>query len=277
MLDVDLTLDTLIAVVGLEALDVVEQMYVPDLLAVASFYKDWAGYGAGVGNYLVYGEYPDTDGPNAPLFLPSGVIRNKDLSVVEPLDQSMITEYITHSWFDYDGGDDQPLHPFDGETNPNYTGPEPPYERLDTSKKYSWLKSPRYEGVPMEVGPLSRMLVNYVRGHEQVQGLVNHVLKKALREFYDSLGDAGAMIIKAVAGGGGRGMRRVETPEDLPESLDAAMREADSAFGDPTVFMEEFLPAARHVEAARDAAAGNGNPEGIVAVLLANMASELQN
>jgi [NiFe] hydrogenase large subunit/hydrogenase large subunit len=154
----------------------VEKVYIPDLLAVASFYKDWAGYGGGVGNYLVYGEYPDADGANAPLYLPAGVIRNKDLSTVEAVDPAMITEYVTHSWFNYEGGDERGLHPFDGQTNPNYTGPQPPYERLDTDAKYSWLKSPRYDGLPMEVGPLSRMLVAYASGHEKVQELVNFAL-----------------------------------------------------------------------------------------------------
>ena len=62
-----------------KARDFVTRVYIPDLLAVASFYKDWAGYGAGVGNYLVYGEYPEDDGANPRLFLPSGVIRKRDL------------------------------------------------------------------------------------------------------------------------------------------------------------------------------------------------------
>ncbi|MDH3402190.1 MAG: nickel-dependent hydrogenase large subunit [Acidobacteriota bacterium] len=151
----------------------VEKVYVPDLLAVASFYKDWAGYGAGVGNYLVYGEYPELDGS---LYLPSGVIRGRNLGTVEPLDHSLINEYVTHSWFEYGGGDDQPLHPSQGETRPNYTGPEPPYERLNTDGKYSWLKSPRYDGLPMEVGPLSRMLVAYGSGQPRVRELVDFAL-----------------------------------------------------------------------------------------------------
>jgi [NiFe] hydrogenase large subunit/hydrogenase large subunit len=95
---------------------------------------------------------------------------------VEAMDPAKITEYVTHSWFAYGGGDDQGLHPFDGETEPSYTGPQPPYERLDTDGKYSWLKSPRYDGLPMEVGPLSRMLVAYASGHEKVQELVNFAL-----------------------------------------------------------------------------------------------------
>jgi Ni,Fe-hydrogenase I large subunit len=159
-----------------KAREFVAKVYIPDLLAVASFYKDWAGFGAGVGNYMAYGEYPETDDADPPLYLPTGIIRQQDLSNVEPLDPASITEYVTHSWFDYEGGDDQPLHPFDGETEPNYTGPDPPYERLNVDGKYSWLKSPRYDGQPMEVGPLSRMLIAYASGHPRVQELVGSAL-----------------------------------------------------------------------------------------------------
>jgi [NiFe] hydrogenase large subunit/hydrogenase large subunit len=159
-----------------EGLEFVEKVYIPDLLAVASFYKDWAGHGAGVGNYLVYGEYPESDDANAPLFLPRGVILNRDLANIEPMDPARITEFVTHSWYEYEAGDGEGLHPSAGETRPNYTGPEPPYELLNTDGKYSWLKSPRYDGLPMEVGPLSRMLVAYGSGHQRVQELVNFAL-----------------------------------------------------------------------------------------------------
>ena len=56
------------------------------------------------------------------------------------------------------------------------------------------------------------------------------------------------IFAKAVAGGGGRGMRRVEKMEDLKEALEAAMREADSAFGDPTMFLERAVLRPRHIE-----------------------------
>ncbi|HYU80578.1 MAG TPA: nickel-dependent hydrogenase large subunit [Vicinamibacterales bacterium] len=161
-----------------KAHDFVTRVYIPDLLAVASFYKDWAGHGKGVGNYLVYGEYPETDAGNPPLFLPSGIIRKRDLSKVEKFDHMKVSEYVSHSWYDYRGGNDKPLHPFDGQTEPNYTGPKPPYEYLDTNAKYSWLKSPRYDGEPMEVGPLSRMLVAYSSGQPRVKELVGAVLAK---------------------------------------------------------------------------------------------------
>jgi Ni,Fe-hydrogenase I large subunit len=175
-----LNLGTIAELKGLiaKARDFVHRVYLPDLLAIASFYKDWAGIGAGVGNYLVCGDYAEDDSDAPKLFLPSGVIRNKQLAEVEPFDQNKITEYVTHSWYEYSGGDGQALSPASGETKPKYTGPKPPYERLDTGGKYSWLKSPRYDDQAMEVGPLARMLVAYGRGHAGTKALVGQVLAK---------------------------------------------------------------------------------------------------
>ena len=160
------------------AKEFVDQVYLPDVLAIAPFYKDWAALGAGVGNYLAYGDYPtDTSGDPARLWLPRGVILNRDLSTVHPMDHKQITEWVTRSWYEYSDGDGKARHPWDGETNPKYTGPKPPYEFLETDKKYTWLKAPRYNGLPMEVGPLSRMLVAYASGHKAVKPAVDGALK----------------------------------------------------------------------------------------------------
>jgi acetyl/propionyl-CoA carboxylase alpha subunit len=56
------------------------------------------------------------------------------------------------------------------------------------------------------------------------------------------------LLVKAAAGGGGRGMRVVQRPEDLDEAIEAASREAEAAFGDGTVFCERYLEHPRHVE-----------------------------
>lgn len=165
--------------VAQEALEFVEKVYIPDLLAIASFYKEWAGYGAGVGNYLSYGQFPlDNENNTANCYFPRGIIINKNLSKVHPVDHTKIAEYVTHSWYEYRDGDSKSKHPWEGETNYKYTGPKPPYEFLDTDKKYSWLKAPRYEDLPMEVGPLSRMLVAYASGHKRVKEVIDSVLKK---------------------------------------------------------------------------------------------------
>jgi Ni,Fe-hydrogenase I large subunit len=159
--------------------DFVNKVYIPDLLAVASYYKEWAGIGGGVGNFMTYGEFPaDNSGKPEVLWLPRGAILNKDLSKVYPVDEQKITEYVDHSWYEYSAGKGKGLHPLDGETNWKYTGPKPPYEHLDTDGKYSWVKAPRYADVPMEVGPLARLLVAYASGHKEVKQAVNGVLSK---------------------------------------------------------------------------------------------------
>lgn len=157
----------------------VNQVYIPDVLAVAGFYPDWFERGEGLGNFMSYGGYPQrsTKDP-ANFFLPRGIIRDRDLSRVHPVDPANVTEYVTHSWYEYSGGDQASRHPFDGETRPKYAGPKPPYEFLDVNEKYSWLKAPRYQDEAMEVGPLARLLVAYAWGQQGVKALVDATLAK---------------------------------------------------------------------------------------------------
>jgi Ni,Fe-hydrogenase I large subunit len=198
-----LNADTIAALEKLAAdgVDFVSRVYVPDVIAIASFYKDWASIGAGVGNYMAYGEFPEDDSAHPQLFLPTGVIRGRDLSKVEPLVETKITEQIAHSWYDYAEGNDAALNPFKGETKPNYTGPKPPYERLEVSQKYSWLKSPRYDGAPMEVGPLARMLVAYKVGRPaRVKEVIDKVLSSlgvGPEALFSTLGRVAARAVEA--------------------------------------------------------------------------------
>ncbi len=160
----------------------VDQVYIPDLLAIAGFYKDWGSRGEGLGNFLTYGDFPTAGkGMSDPssFMVPPGAILNRDLTTVHEVDMndpSQIQEFVSHSWYDYNGGKHQGLHPYDGETNLNYTGPKPPYQHLDVDQSYSWLKSPRWKGHSMEVGPLSRVLMLYATGNEQAKELVNLTL-----------------------------------------------------------------------------------------------------
>ncbi len=161
--------------------DFVDQVYVPDLLAIASFYKDWGGMGDTGGNFLSFGDLPGKSIWDTSSFLiPRGVILKHDLSTIHPIDvdrDDEIQEFISHSWYKYGGGDAQGLHPFKGETELDYTGPKPPYEQLEVEKKYSWMKSPRWQGKTMEVGPLARVLLMYANGHKQTKELVDYTLK----------------------------------------------------------------------------------------------------
>ena len=161
------------------ATEFVEQVYFPDLVAIAGFYKDWAAIGGGARNYLACGEFPERGASDiASLFLPRGIVVDRNLKEPQPYDPQLVTEYVTHSWYTYAGGDGVALHPYQGETVANYTGPQPPYEQLNVDGKYSWLKAPRYKDMPMEVGPLARMLVAYASGHQEVRELVGEVLRR---------------------------------------------------------------------------------------------------
>jgi hydrogenase large subunit len=157
----------------------VTQVYIPDVLAIAGFYRDWFERGEGLGNFMCYGAYPQGSIKDpANFFLPRGIILNRDLSKVHPVDPENITEYVAHSWYDYSEGSTIAKHPYEGETNPKYTGPKPPYEYLEVDQKYSWLKAPRYQDKAMEVGPLARFLVAYASGQPDVKALVDSTLAK---------------------------------------------------------------------------------------------------
>ena len=181
----------------------VDQVYLPDTLAIAGFYKDWFKLGEGVGNFMTYGEFPKTGREDsADLLIPAGVILDRDLSQIHPIDldaPDQIQEYVSHSWYQYSVGKDQPLHPYDGETVLDYTGPKPPYEHLDVERDYSWLKSPRWKGKPMEVGPLARVLVLYASGHEPTRELATQALQKLdvpLAALYSTLGRTAARTLE---------------------------------------------------------------------------------
>jgi len=162
-----------------EATQVVENMYIPDLLAVASFYPEWTQIGGGLGSYMAYGDVPQNGiGDVSQFRMPRGVILNKNLSDVQPIDPadaSHVQEEIAHSWYEYPEGK-AALHPWDGVTVPKYSGPKPPYQQLDENAKYSWLKSPRWKGNAVEVGPLSRMLIGFASGKTEYKDVVTEAL-----------------------------------------------------------------------------------------------------
>ncbi|MFN8629487.1 MAG: nickel-dependent hydrogenase large subunit [Chloroflexota bacterium] len=183
----------------------VEQVYMPDVLAIGGFegYAEWWGLGAGHKNYLAYGGLQSgLQNDESRFGFQRGIIMGGDLTKVVPLDQTKITEAIAHSYYEYTGGKSA-LHPWDGQTNPKYAGPTPPYENLNLgdNDKYSWLKAPRYDGQPMEVGPLARMLVAYGSGNPAVKKLVDGALatlKAPPTALFSTLGRVAARMLEAV-------------------------------------------------------------------------------
>jgi len=174
------------------------QVYAPDVLLVAGHYPEWAALGAGIGNYLSYGEFPEDDTAEPALFLPRGRVMGRVMARVEAVDQAGVTETVAHSWYTHDGDVEVPLNPIDGRTNARYAGPALPYSTLAGSEKYSWLKAPRYLDQPMEVGPLARVLVAFVEGREEVRTAVEQAIT-ALDVGPDALfGTLGRIVARSV-------------------------------------------------------------------------------
>jgi hydrogenase large subunit len=152
----------------------VQQVYLPDVAAVGALYAQWLGYGAGVTNYLAVPDLPlDTKGTK--FDLPGGTIFDGDLAGVktfnsfqDPYFRDNVSESIAHSWYQGDWN----RHPWEEDTVPNYTD-------FDSEKKYSWVKAPRFQGRPMQVGPLAQVLVGYASGHELIKKYADQMLATA--------------------------------------------------------------------------------------------------
>jgi len=170
-----------------ESRQFVEQVYIPDLMAIASFYKDWT-YGGGLSssNVLSYGDFPEyaNDYSASSLLMPRGAIINGNLNEVHDVDlrnPEEIQEFVTHSWYNYPN-QDAGLHPWDGVTDPHFElgpnskGSKTNIESIDENARYSWIKSPRWKGNAMEVGPLARYIIGYASNNPEFKEPVEKVL-----------------------------------------------------------------------------------------------------
>jgi hydrogenase large subunit len=152
----------------------IEQVYLVDVCAIGGMYPEWLGYGAGVTNYLAVPDLP-LDAKGTTFDLPGGTIFNGDLktaraitSFTDPYFRDNVAESIAHSW--YKG--DWTRHPYEEETRPDY-------KEFDPKGKYSWVKAPRFQDRPMQVGPLAQVLVGYATGHEATRRWADHALATA--------------------------------------------------------------------------------------------------
>ena len=176
-----------------ETQDFIKNVYIPDLLAVASFYKDWGAIG-GTSNFLAWGEFPETDKEPDSLYMPRGVIMKRNIAGVGMANQARVSEDVTRGWYE----DGPAKHPYEGETKPLQKNPK--YRPGDG--KYTWFKAPRYDGEPCEVGPLARVLVAYARGHKDIKPVVDNVLKTLgvdANALFSTLGRTAARGIESLA------------------------------------------------------------------------------
>lgn len=178
----------------LEQIDFIEKVYIPDLLAVAGFYKDWTKYG-GNKSFLCYGDFAEGDAEPDSFYFPRGAIIDGKLEL-QKVDIAKITEDVTHAW--YEG--DKALHPSVGETKP-IMGEALKGAVPDLKGKYTWLKAPRYDGKVMEVGPLAQVLVSYLGGNKEIKETVDGVCKTLdvkVPDLLSTLGRIGARGIKCL-------------------------------------------------------------------------------
>ncbi|WP_018266919.1 nickel-dependent hydrogenase large subunit [Methylosinus sp. LW4] len=194
-----------------QSIDFVEKVYLPDVLAIGSFYKDWL-YGGGLSgkNVMAYGDIPEHANDFSPgnLGLPRGVILNGNLKEIFPVDHTdpeQIQEFVTHSWYKYPD-ETKGLHPWDGVTEPNYKlgpnakGTPTNIQELDEAGKYSWIKAPRWRGNAVEVGPLARYIVGYAQGKPEFKEPTDEFLKKLgvpVTALFSTLGRTAARALEA--------------------------------------------------------------------------------
>ncbi|CAN2044746.1 hydrogenase 2 large subunit [Candidatus Magnetomoraceae bacterium gMMP-1] len=156
-----------------EVKDFIHQVYLVDVIAISSLYSDWGGFGGGVKNYLSVPDLPTTTKGDE-FDLPGGTIMDGDLNSFKPISsfndayfKDNVSESIARSW--YDGN--WTKHPYEETTEPKYTG-------INHDEKYSWIKSPRFQGKPMQVGPLAQILAGYAQGHESIKKYVDFALNQ---------------------------------------------------------------------------------------------------
>jgi ferredoxin hydrogenase large subunit/hydrogenase large subunit len=143
--------------------DFINEAYLPDVVAVAQAFPEYFSLAPGGGNFLAYGGFPETaDGTK---LFPGGV---KIKGQWQKPDAEAITEDVGQSRFSSASG----RQPFDGET---VAAPE-------KNGAYSWLKAPRYQNEPMEVGPLARVLAGYENGNHEIKTAADNLLKAVGRD-----------------------------------------------------------------------------------------------
>ncbi len=172
----------------------VNEVYIPDLLLVASQYKDWAGIG-GTTHFMTMGDFPAPGGERDlnSRWLKPGVLLDRKL-VLKAFESDKIREHVRHSWYKGEAA----LDPYNGKTEPAFT-------QMGDVDRYSWLKAPRYDGYSTETGPLASVLVNYVAGNKDIKPLVDLVLEKLSvgpEALFSTLGRTAARGIQCAATAG---------------------------------------------------------------------------
>jgi hydrogenase large subunit len=182
--------------------DFIHKVYMVDVAAIAGLYADWTAYGAGVKNYLAVPDLP-LDSKGTQFDLPGGYIPNANLDQFkailrqdDPYFEQGVKESVKHAWYQ---GDKGPLHPYEGETVPEYTD-------FQEDAKYTWVKAPTFYDQRVQVGPLANVLCMVAAGHEPTTRNLDKLLKTAgaiagaeipIAALHSTIGRHGARCVRA--------------------------------------------------------------------------------
>jgi hydrogenase large subunit len=182
-----------------KTIDFVENVYLPDVVAILGAYADYLDIGRSSPSFLALGKggYSCSGEPSPPDGFKPGLILDGKLEVVD-FDPDKLLEYVTSGWYRYSEDSEAGLQPWVGETIPDYTGPTPPYDWLADNDKYTWSKAPRYDGRPVQVGPLARVLSAYVQGDPETVDDVEPLLRKLNAQPEQLNSTAGRILARAV-------------------------------------------------------------------------------
>jgi Ni,Fe-hydrogenase I large subunit len=206
---------------------------VPDALAVAGAYRDVAEVGAGIGHYLAFGAFPEDASDRPALLLPRGRVMDRDVSSLVTVGEAGVGETVARSWYADDGV--ALRHPREGRTEPAYAGPRRGYTTVSGADRYSWVKAPRYEDDPMEVGPVARLLVGRAAGDAAATA--------ATRRAADVLGGAG--LFGTLGRVAARAVEAQLVADRLPgwlDALQANLATGDLAVADVTMWAQSAWP-----------------------------------
>lgn len=172
-----------------------KRAYLPDMKMVVAAYKEniKAGEGRGSGNFMSSGGYALAGAEEHNDLFESGVIWGHNFDQLDEFDVSHITEEASRSWY----ADEAPTSPYDETTEPSYTDLNDD-GTLKTGGKYSWIKAPRYQGQPMEVGPVARMLIGYLKNGQYIRPVMQNFMDETGLELIDFSTTVGRNAARAV-------------------------------------------------------------------------------
>jgi Ni,Fe-hydrogenase I large subunit len=206
---------------------------VPDALAVAGAYREMADVGAGIGHYLAFGGFPDDGSDRPALLFPRGRVMDRNIASLVSVGEAGVAETTAHAWYVGDGS--AIGTPRDSRTEAAYTGPKPGYKTFSGADGYSWVKAPRYEGDPMEVGPIARLLVGQAAGDSAATA--------AARRAGDVLG--ASALFGSIGRVAARALEAQLVAERLPgwlDALQANLATGDLAVADVTMWVPSSWP-----------------------------------